>query len=293
LHEHPRPQLLSDLLHRRHFLGAGALALAGCSATGALDAFVPRDTYRAEEDLAYGSDPRQRLDAYLPIDTAAGAALVVFFYGGAWTRGRRQDYRFVGEALASAGIVTLVADYRLSPQVRWMKILADCAAAVRWAFANAVRLGASGERVHLMGHSAGAYNAAMLALDARWLAAQQLQPRQLAGWIGIAGPYNFLPITDPDTQRAFDWPTTPAGSQPLAHVSPQAPRTLLLATADDRTVDPERNSARLAERLQQAGVPVRLRLVEKVNHVTIVGALARPLRGLAPVRDEVVRFVLA
>jgi acetyl esterase/lipase len=288
-----RPFQLTPLPNRRHFMGLGALALAGCTATGALDALVPRGTYRAQDDLPYGSDPRQRLDAYLPLDAPPDAPAVVFFYGGAWTRGSRGDYRFVGEALASAGIVTLVADYRLSPAVRWTDILEDCAAAVGWAFEHGERLGASRQRIHLVGHSAGGYNAAMLALDGRWLAPHRLEPEQLAGWVGIAGPYNFLPISDPDSQRAFDWPATPADSQPVAHVSKQAPRTLLLAAREDKVVDPQRNSAVLAQRLQQAGVSVRLEFFEHVNHATIIGAMASPLRGLAPVRSEVVQFVTA
>ncbi|MEJ8836074.1 alpha/beta hydrolase [Ramlibacter sp. AN1133] len=284
---------MTSLLTRRHLLGMGALALAGCSATGALDALVPHGTYRVEEGLAYGAQPRQRLDAYLPLQAQPGMPLVLFFYGGAWTRGSRSDYRFVGEALASSGIVTVVADYRLSPQVRWREILQDCSAAAGWAFRNADRLGASSQRIHLMGHSAGAYNAAMLALDDRWLASQDLHPRRLAGWVGIAGPYNFLPIVDADSQRAFDWPATPLDSQPVAHVSAQAPRALLLATRNDQVVDPQRNSATLADRLQRAGAPVRLEFLEHVNHATIVAALASPLRRLAPVRSEVLRFVLA
>jgi acetyl esterase/lipase len=163
---------------------------------------------------------------------------------------------------------------------------------VDWVFRNAARLGGSQQRIHLMGHSAGAYNAAMLALDPRWLARHGLQPRQLAGWIGIAGPYNFLPIGDTDSQRAFDWPSTPSDSQPVAHVSAQAPRALLLAARGDSVVNPQRNSVELAQRLQRAGAAVQLEVLEGVNHATIVGALATPLRGLAPVRDEVTRFVL-
>ena len=245
------------MLNRRNLLIPALLPLAGCSATGTLNALVPRSTYRLQEGIAYGPAPRQRLDAYLPEGGARDAPLVVFFYGGDWTRGERADYRFVGEALASAGIVTVVADYRLSPAARWTGILEDCAAAVRWCADNTARLGASRRRIHLMGHSAGAYNAAMLALDRRWLGAQQLQPADLAGWIGIAGPYNFLPIEDPEVQRAFDWPNTPAASQPVAHVSAQAPRTLLLTPREDKRVNHDRNSAALAERLRTAGVPVR------------------------------------
>jgi len=280
-----------NLPNRRHLLGAAALALTGCSPTKAIDLLVPRGTYRSEEDIAYGEDPRQRLDIYRPLDAQPGAPLVVFFYGGAWTRGSRSDYRFVGEALASTGIVTVVADYRLSPQVQWTAILEDCATATRWAAQNASRLGAARERLHLVGHSAGAYNAAMLALDPRWLARQQMQPRDVAGWVGLAGPYNFLPIKDADSQRAFGWPATPADSQPVAHVSSRAPKTLLLATRNDTTVNPVRNSVVLAERLRQAGASVRLEFMEGVNHVTIVGAMASPLRGLAPVRTEVTAFV--
>jgi acetyl esterase/lipase len=283
-----------QFLSRRKLLLTGSgLALAGCSATGALNVLVPSGTYRSELNVAYGNQARQQLDVYLPANITTDAPLVVFFYGGSWSRGSRGDYRFVGEALASAGIATVVADYRLSPEVKWTAILEDCAAATGWAFANATRLGANARRLHLLGHSAGAYNAAMLALDPRWLARVRRQPGDLAGWIGLAGPYDFLPIGDPATQRAFGWPATPADSQPVAHVSPAAPPCLLLAPREDRTVDPVRNTLGLAQRLRRAGARARGELLEGVNHVTIVAALASPLRGLAPVRDEVTRFVLA
>ena len=278
---------------RRCLVTAGAAALSGCSATAALNALVPRGTYRLEGDIAYGTSERQRLDVYLPVEAAAGAPVLVFFYGGHWTRGSRSDYRFVGEALASAGVVTVVPDYRLSPQVHWADILRDCAAATRWAVSAARRLGASPERVFLMGHSAGGYNAGMLALDPRWLRERDLQPRNLAGWIGLAGAYDFLPIRDPDVQRAFGWPATPADSQPLAHASARAPRTLLLTARQDDTVDPVRNSASLADRLQRAGAEARLQMFDGVGHVSLVAAIASPLRHLAPVQPEVLRFVQA
>jgi acetyl esterase/lipase len=278
---------------RTLIVAASGLALGGCSATAALNSLVPSGTYRLEQDIAYGLDERQRLDVYLPPQPTTGAPLVVFFHGGNWTRGSRADYRFVGEALASAGIIAAVADYRLSPQVRWTAILEDCATASGWAWTNATRLGASAQRVHLMGHSAGAYNAAMLALDDRWLRRVGRTPRDLRGWIGLAGPYDFLPIGDPDTKRAFGWPATPVDSQPVAHVSAGAPRSLLLAPREDHTVDPVRNTLGLAERLRRAGAFTEGELLDRVSHVTIVAALAKPLRGLAPVRDEVTRFVLA
>lgn len=279
-------------MRRRHgLLAALAAALAGCSAVEVLDTLVARDTYRGRDGVAYGPDPRHRLDVYQPLQQQGPAPVVVFFYGGNWSAGSRGDYRFVGEALASRGVVVVVADYRLSPQVRWRDILRDCAAATRWAFDNAAAHGGDPARIHLMGHSAGAYNAAMLALDARWLAAEQLTPQRLAGWIGIAGPYDFLPIYDPPSRVAFDWPDTPADSQPIHHVTARAPRALLLAAAKDEVVNPQRSTVGLGRKLDAAGVPVQVELFERVSHPTVLGALAGPLRRLAPVRERVLAFV--
>lgn len=268
----------------------GAL-LSGCSGIEVLNTLVPSSTYVGREGVPYGAGPRHRLDIYQPRDAAPGAPVVLFFYGGSWSSGDRADYRFVGEALAANGILALVADYRLSPAVRWRDILADCAAATRWTFDNAARLGGNLGRVYLMGHSAGAYNAAMLALDARWLQPQGLAPQRLAGWIGLAGPYDFLPIGDPQTRVAFDWPDTPPDSQPIQHVAAAAPRALLLAAAADTVVNPRRSTVGLGDRLRAAGVPVQVKLFDRVNHATVLGAVARPLSWLAPVLPEVLGFV--
>jgi len=281
------------MTRRTGLLGAAAALLSGCSATHALDALVPRGSYRGATDIPYGPQPRQRLDTYLPLDAGGPTPLVVFFYGGSWTRGDRADYRFVGEALASNGVACVVADYRLSPQVHWREILSDCAAATQWAQAHAASLGAASDRVLVMGHSAGAYNAAMLALDERWLRGAGSSPRSLAGWIGISGPYDFLPIGDLETQQAFGWPDTPLDSQPLMHAKRDAPPALLLAAARDTVVDPERNTVGLADQLERAQVPVHVRVFDRLNHVTSLGAIAAPLAWLAPVREEVLAFVRA
>jgi acetyl esterase/lipase len=273
------------------------LFLAGCSSTALLDQLVPADSYVSQPAAAYGPDPRQKLDIYLPLATAptgkSGYPLVVFFYGGSWSSGERANYRFVGEALASRGVATLVADYRLSPQVRYPAFLEDSAAAVKWAFDHAKELGADPRRIYVMGHSAGGYNAAMLALDQRWLAQVGQSPRQLAGWIGLAGPYDFLPIGIPEVKMAFDWPATPPDSQPMVHASAQAPRTLLIAAASDVLVSPQRNTLALDHRLRKAGVDVSTHVLDSVSHVTVLIALARPLNFLAPVAGLVTDFVNA
>lgn len=275
-------------------LGASALALlSGCSPTRALNAWLPRDSHTLEPDLAYGSDPRQRLDVYRPTAAAppAGHPVALFFYGGSWNSGARADYRFVGEALASRGVIAVVADYRLYPQVRYPDFLHDGAAALAWTLAEAPRRGGDPRRVFVMGHSAGAYNAAMLALDARWLAPLGLAPQRLAGWIGLAGPYDFIPIVNPDVRPVFHHPDVPPDSQPIRYADRRGVPSFLGAAASDKLVDPQRNTAQLARRLQQAGTAVTLRQYERVNHVTLAGAFARPLRWLAPVLDDVAAFV--
>ena len=279
---------------RRAGLVAGAAAwLSGCSAAGVLNA-VAGNGHQGQQGIAYGPDPRQRLDLYQPLagDPLQVRPMVVFFYGGSWSKGERADYRFVGEALASAGAIVVVTDYRLSPGVRYPEFVQDSAAAVKWAFDHASELGGSPDNVVVMGHSAGGYNAAMVALDRRWLDAAGLaRERRLSGWIGLAGPYDFLPIENRETQVAFRWPDTSADSQPIRHVTANAPRTLLLAAAKDDLVNPQRSTVGLGEKLKAAGVPVRVELYPRVNHVTLLAAMAQPLRWLAPVRAEVLDFL--
>lgn len=283
-------------MKRRTLLGllSGLPLLAGCSATGLLNLLAP-SAHRREAGIAYGPHPRMKLDVYRPLDTSGPAPVVVFFYGGSWNAGRREDYLFVGAALAERGIVTVIPDYRLYPEVVYPAFLDDCAAAVAWAMDNAAAQGADPGRLHVAGHSAGAYNAAMLALDARWLGRLGRRTDRLAGLVGLAGPYDFLPIVNPDVKPVFNRPgvedPAPADSQPLRHVSAAAPRSLLIAARDDALVNPQRNTGGLARALRDSGVAVDERYYDGVNHLTLVGAFGRPLRGLAPVIDDVAAFV--
>lgn len=265
--------------------------LTACSGVDLLNATVSTDSYRRTEALAYGADPRQRLDVYQPAAGIADAPMVVFFYGGSWSSGERGDYRFVGEALASTGMVAVVADYRLSPAFRYPAFVEDSASAVRWAFDHSAQFGADERRIFVMGHSAGAYNAAMVALDARWLGAVGLAPARLAGWIGLAGPYDFLPIGDAQTRVAFNWPQTAADSQPMVHASKASPPALLLAASTDSVVSPQRSTVALARRLKASGVRVESELFDGVSHVTLLASMAQVLRSRAPVLARVAGFV--
>lgn len=273
-------------------MGVFLLAMVtACSPLKMLNALTPDSTFDKTEGIAYGDDPRQKLDVYVPRHSLESAPVVVFFYGGSWNSGSRSDYGFVGEALASRGIVAVLADYRLYPQVRYPLFLQDGAKAVAWTHEHIRQFSGNPQRLYLMGHSSGAYNVAMLALDPGLLGAVGMSPHDLSGWIGLAGPYDFLPIQNPDVRPVFFWPDSPPQSQPINHVSRGAPPALLMASRDDEVVNPTRNTGGLALKLRQAGVRVQDFYFARTGHATLVATLSRPMRGLAPVLDEVTSFV--
>jgi acetyl esterase/lipase len=273
------------------FTLAIATLLAACSPIKVLNALTPSSTFTKTSSIAYGDDPRQKLDIYRPVTALPDAPVVVFFYGGSWNSGSKDDYGFVGEALASRGIVVVIADYRLYPQVRYPAFLQDGAQAVAWAHQHSAEYGGDPRKLYVMGHSSGAYNAAMLALDPQWLAGVGLSPSVFKGWIGLAGPYDFLPIENRDVRPVFFYPDSPPDSQPINHVSHDAPPSLLIASVDDNLVNPKRNTGGLANKLRAAGVPVEEFYFTKTSHATLVASMSRPLRWLAPVLDRVTAFI--
>lgn len=268
-----------------------ATLLSACSPLKLLNSMTPSSSFTKTAGIAFGDDPRQKLDVYRPTVMPDNAPVVVFFFGGSWNQGSRSDYDFVGEALASRGIVTVLADYRLYPQVRYPLFLDDGAAAVAWTRQHIAEYGADPKKLYLMGHSSGAYNAAMLALDPRWLEKVGMSPADVKGWIGLAGPYDFLPIDNRDVRPVFFFPDSPPDSQPINHVSKRSPPALLMASRDDNLVNPVRNTGGLAKQLRNAGVPVEEFYFARTNHGTLVGALSWPLRKLAPVLEHVADFV--
>jgi acetyl esterase/lipase len=271
----------------------GALIVAAMALmldpVGSFNALMPKDraSARVAQGVAYGAGERLRLDVYAPRSAAARPRpVIIFFYGGSWNSGRRQGYAFAARALAAQGFVVIVPDYRLMPEARYPDFLRDCAAAVRWARSHSGAYGGDGERIVLAGHSAGAYNAAMLALDPSLLG---LDRKAVRGVAGLAGPYDFLPLDDDSTVAAFGaWPR-PAETQPISYAAPGAPPALLLHGEADTRVKP-RNSRKLAGLLQAAGSDVRLKLYPGLGHIGILTALAIPFRRQAPVLADVAAF---
>jgi len=243
-----------------------------------------------ERDISFGSEPRLKLDVYRPAG-ASNAPVVVFFYGGSWQHGDKSIYRFVGSALARAGIVTVIPDYRVYPPVVYPDFLRDSVLAVRWAKDNATRFGGDPSKLFLAGHSAGAYNAVSLATDRRWLGEAKLDAsKDIAGVVGIAGPYDFLPLEAENLKIIFGPEETRPATQPINYVDGNEPPMLLLRPANDSVVDPG-NSARLANRIDGKHGKATLKTYDRVGHLSIIGTFSPLLSFLAPARNDLVAFV--
>jgi acetyl esterase/lipase len=268
--------------------------LARCAPVDVLNATIPLSGLVVDTGVRYGPGPRGLMDVYRPAHPlAAKLPVLVFFYGGAWQNGKRQDYKFVAAELARRGMVVVVPDYRLYPQVQFPVFLQDAAAAVAVVRHSAALWGGDPHRLLLAGHSAGAWIVAMLALDPHWLAAAGDSRDHIAGVAALAGPYDFLPLVGADIKAVF---ATADGdlraTQPIDFVDGRNPPMLLLAGADDHTVYP-RNTIALAARIRAAGGPVADKIYPGLGHVGLVISIAPIFQFRAPVLDDMSRFLLA
>jgi acetyl esterase/lipase len=283
---------LKPVSRRTALTGLVTLMASGCSrmAFFAVNAPAVFGPYKRHGNLAYGTDPQHHVDVYVPDRPAQSPRpVVVFWHGGRWETGDKSDYRFVGAALAESGCVAVIANYRHYPQVKMPGFMDDAARAAQWTAAHAAEFGADPNRLFLMGHSAGAHMAALLALDLRYLRAAGAVP-SIAGVIGLSGPYDFLPLLEADVQDMFGPPELYPESQPINYVRADAPPMLLVHGLKDETVWPK-NSRNLASALGARGVPVTLKLYPKLLHADTVGALSAPIRGRAPTLADIQDFV--
>jgi acetyl esterase/lipase len=273
------------MMGARRGLIASVLSLLGsCSPAALLNKTVSSRGYTREQDIAYGPLPRQKLDFYRPETPRPDGKSVIFFYGGSWDTGAKGDYLFVAQALASRGIATIIPDYRLYPEVRFPAFIEDAALATRWA----------GDRVGLpklfvAGHSAGAHIASMLAVNTPYLAQAGVDRREIAGFIGLSGPYDFLPLKSAKLIDIFGGANRPE-IQAITFAQAPLPRALLIHGTADTIVYP-RNSEHLAAAWQRAGAPVELKLYEGVDHIDVVAAFSDLLHKRATTREDVLAFI--
>ncbi|MFN2375020.1 MAG: alpha/beta hydrolase [Candidatus Binatia bacterium] len=260
---------------------------------GALDLLTPDRSAPVLRDLAYGSEDGQRLDLYLPQTPARGApkSAVLFFHGGRWSYGRKEEYRFVAEAFGALGHAVAVCDYRKYPVVRFPAFVEDAAAAVAWALANLPGHGIDPRLVFAMGHSAGAHMASLATMDRRYGARHGIDPDRVAGLVLMSGPFDFYPIRGADLRDIFGPEEGHADTQPLRFVRRGLPPMLFLHGRRDRTVRPV-SSARMASAVREHGGDARTVFYDFLTHTSILGGLSHRVGFLlAPILDDISRFL--
>jgi acetyl esterase/lipase len=262
--------------------------LQACSALNLFNTVAPKEktSKLLKADIAYGEGPRRQYDVYAPVDMVQPAPVLVFFYGGGWSDGSKDSYAWAGRALAALGYVTILPDYRLVPEVKYPEFLDDCAAAVQHVIAHAGDYGGDASRLALMGHSAGAYNAAMLTLDPAYLG----EKSPVKAFVGVSGPYDFYPFDVDASINAFaEWPR-PEETQPISYARKLQTKFLLLYSLADKTVAPK-NAINLTKALKAAGSDARTIAYKKPSHVEMASALSVPFRDKAPTLHDTEAFL--
>ncbi len=291
------PRIPRRTLHRylRHALALGVLLLLGGCRTilfGALNSTDQRQGIAVLRNQSFDPAAHLALDIYSP-SHALHAPIVVFFHGGDWTHGKRQWYRFVGTALAAHGVITVIPDYREYPKVNWHGLMQDAAHAVAWTHRHAAQFGGNPQSLFVMGHSSGGQIAALLATDSFWLSANGLSLHDLAGFIGLAGVYDFAPLPKKETgmRRIFgQQPSEQQRADPYTFVRRNDPPMLLLQGTNDHQVNPAESIA-LAGKAQAALDDAQLKLYPGVGHMALVFALTQPMRNKAPTLNDVMSFI--
>jgi acetyl esterase/lipase len=259
-------------------LVAAALALFTLLSSGCERVFfgvVNHDVPTANATVVYAPDRGLALDVFRPHGSSSPAPTLVFFYGGAWKRGNREQYRFVGHRLAEHGVLAIVADYRTWPRAGFPAFMEDAADAVAWARVHAGEYGGDPQRLFVAGHSAGAQIAGLLGTDAHYLAGRGIKAGQLSGVIGLSGPYDFK--VGPTYASIFGAPSQWPKAQVVNFVDGDEPPFLLVHGDADRTVEVH-DSVELAGKLRDARVPVTLLLLPGAGHMAPMTGLYAPRR---------------
>ncbi len=239
---------------------------------------------------ATGESPQQKVAVYRADGKGPARPVILFVHGGSWRMGNPDDYGFVARGLAPEGYVVVLAGYRLVPGGEYPAMLEDTASAVAWVRANIAHYGGDPDAIFLAGHSAGAYNAAQVALDPQWLERDGLNSSIIRGVIGLSGPYDFLPLDSDSTKAAFGGAAVLSATQPVNFARKDAPPMLLIQGESDTTVKP-RNTVALAAAITRAGSKARSLFLPGADHNAPLLALASPWRSDRQVLDSINGFV--
>ena len=278
-------------------LGGVITGACSCSPTKMLTAISSMRGLSILEDIQYGAHQRQALDIYRPDATIlkperhdmSGLPVVVFIFGGSWQRGDKAGYGFVGRSLAQAGYVTVVIDYRLAPKNIYPDYVNDSVSAISWVYQHIAQYGGNPNKIFVIGHSAGAFNAVAAVADERFWNNSQVPTTAIKGVIGLAGPYSY-DFREYDSKIAFPADLKPEDVMPDSHVRADAPPHYLL-TGENDTLVGIKNFLKMKRGLEARNIPLETGIIPKVNHYTMILAMASPLKWLGNTRQMVLDYM--
>ena len=234
---------------------------------------------RIEREIAYlpeGGGERHRLDVYSPPE-GSGHPVVIFYYGGGWRSGDKRLFEHLGRAFAVRGIVAAVVNYRLTPVVRSPAHAEDCAAAAAWIQRHIAGHGGDPSRIVLMGHSAGAHLAALIALDGRYLDHHRFDRSALRGIVPVSGVYDLHAHIDTTVFTSADHVREAFGSteqellhaSPMRYIRPDAPPFLVIVAEEDPP-GLRQQGREFADALRDADIDTMFISVKGRDHFSIV-----------------------
>lgn len=270
--------------------GLGVMFLSACSSASFFVANMPVPFSDAQryKNISYGPQEWQTLDIYTPKVMEEPAPVLVFFYGGRWTFGNKEQYAFAALPFVKEGYIVVIPDYSKYPEVKFPLFVDDAAQAIAWVHENIDEYNGNAQRLYVSGHSSGAHIGALAATDPAYLSKHGLDRSVVSAFAGLAGPYDFIPEEE-DLKDMFGPPENYPNMQVPSFVDGRQPPMMLLHGADDTTVI-QRNLNRLRDKIENEGGVVETKLYEGIDHTEIVGALSWVWQNKAPVSEDMIQF---
>lgn len=254
-----------------------------------LDTYVARsaaarEAISGEYDLRFGEGAKETLDLHRPAASDGPSSLVLFIHGGYWRALDKSDHSFVVPPLLETGAVVANINYDLCPSVTLDTMVEQMARALTFCHRHAADWGADPERIHLVGHSAGAHLAAEMLLR-RWPSGAAPAVRGVVALTGVYEPEVILQVSVNEEARVA--PEVAARRTCLGRPFTLRPR-MLVAAGSDEPPGWQAQSRAFANACEQAGLDTALSIVAGGNHFTVLERALDPADPLgAAVRHSI------
>jgi acetyl esterase/lipase len=244
--------------------------------------------YTYHKNIAYGSQPWQMLDVYMP-KKVKNAPVITFYYGGAWTSGAKEKYKFVADMLTKHGYVVVIPDYVKYPHKKYPAYQIDAALSTKWIVQNIHNYAGNADNMHFIGHSAGAHIGIMLIADRHYLQDQGLLPTIYKSFVGLSGPYHFTP-KEPKYQEIFSEIDTYKKMQASHFIQGTEPPMLLIHGNADQLVG-SINIDLLTLAIKEKNGHYMVKTYDDVDHIDTVLTFSSLLKRNENIKNDVLVFL--